>query len=51
MSLYGLCPAQDEFYLVECEHCDKLVKPMALRHHMGKYNNIYIYSPISDVIQ
>ena len=36
MSLYGLCPAQDEFYLVVCEKCGLLVKPQALRHHIGE---------------
>ena len=35
MILYGLCPAQDEFFLTICEKCDLLVKPQALKSHLG----------------
>ena len=35
MPLFGLCPAQDEFYLVVCETCKQVVKPQALLRHMG----------------
>ncbi|XP_060084370.1 ataxin-7-like protein 1 [Ylistrum balloti] len=34
MGLFGECPSQDEFYLVVCEKCDKVVKPKAFRHHL-----------------
>jgi len=34
-SIYGLCPARDEFYLVVCEICGVLVKPQALQQHAG----------------
>lgn len=34
--LFGLCPAWDEFYLVHCDECHKVLKPMALKHHIGK---------------
>jgi len=34
-SIYGLCPARDEFYLVVCEICGVLVKPQALQQHTG----------------
>ena len=36
MALFGLCPAQDEFYLVVCESCGQVIKPQALKHHIGK---------------
>ncbi|XP_022699317.1 ataxin-7-like protein 1 [Varroa jacobsoni] len=32
--LFGLCPAWDEFYLVRCNECHKVLKPMALKHHI-----------------
>lgn len=41
MTLYGLCPAQDEFFLVICEYCHLLIKPQALQYHMG---TIYIFN-------
>ncbi|OWF55726.1 ataxin-7-like protein 1 [Mizuhopecten yessoensis] len=34
MGLFGECPSQDEFYLVVCEKCDKVVKPKAFKHHL-----------------
>ena len=36
MSLYGLCPSRDEFYLVVCERCGQVIKPQALKKHVGK---------------
>lgn len=36
MSVYGLCPARDEFYLAVCEKCEQVVKPQALQLHLGK---------------
>lgn len=33
MPIYGHCPAQDDFYLVVCSHCGKLVKPQAFKEH------------------
>lgn len=33
MPIYGHCPAKDEFYLVVCSHCGKLVKPQAFEEH------------------
>uniref|UniRef100_A0AAV2LYE7 SCA7 domain-containing protein n=1 Tax=Knipowitschia caucasica TaxID=637954 RepID=A0AAV2LYE7_KNICA len=33
MPIYGHCPAQDNFYLVVCSHCGKLVKPQAFEEH------------------
>ncbi|KAG7283891.1 hypothetical protein CRUP_034078, partial [Coryphaenoides rupestris] len=33
MKIYGYCPALDNFYLVVCSHCGKLVKPQAFEAH------------------
>ncbi|KAM9369369.1 LOW QUALITY PROTEIN: ataxin-7-like protein 2 [Phaethornis superciliosus] len=33
MSIFGQCPAQDEFYLVVCSHCSQVVKPQAFQKH------------------
>ncbi|XP_046372165.1 ataxin-7-like protein 1 isoform X1 [Haliotis rufescens] len=32
--LFGICPSQDEFYLVVCEKCNQVIKPQALKRHM-----------------
>ncbi|KAK3102677.1 hypothetical protein FSP39_013080 [Pinctada imbricata] len=34
MTLFGQCPSQDEFYLVKCELCSKVVKPQAFKTHL-----------------
>lgn len=34
MCIYGLRPAYDQFYLVVCEFCKKVVKPQALSKHI-----------------
>lgn len=33
-ALFGQCPAWDEFYLVVCEECGKVIKPQAFKHHI-----------------
>ncbi|KAJ8372822.1 hypothetical protein AAFF_G00276770 [Aldrovandia affinis] len=33
MSVFGHCPAHDEFYLVVCGRCGQVVKPQALEKH------------------
>ncbi|KAK1161420.1 ataxin-7-like isoform X1 [Acipenser oxyrinchus oxyrinchus] len=33
MPLFGHCPAQDDFYLVMCNHCNQVVKPQAFQAH------------------
>uniref|UniRef100_A0A8C0H376 Ataxin 7 like 2 n=1 Tax=Chelonoidis abingdonii TaxID=106734 RepID=A0A8C0H376_CHEAB len=33
MSIFGHCPAHDEFYLVVCNHCSQVVKPQAFQKH------------------
>ncbi|XP_076331178.1 uncharacterized protein LOC143236671 isoform X3 [Tachypleus tridentatus] len=33
MSLFGFCPALDDFFLVICEWCGKIVKPQVLKKH------------------
>ncbi|XP_054164145.1 ataxin-7-like protein 1 [Oppia nitens] len=34
MSLFGICPAWDQFYLVVCEFCKQVIKPQALQRHI-----------------
>uniref|UniRef100_A0A8C9FWW8 Uncharacterized protein n=1 Tax=Pavo cristatus TaxID=9049 RepID=A0A8C9FWW8_PAVCR len=36
MSIFGHCPAHDEFYLVVCNHCSQVVKPQAFQKHCGE---------------
>ncbi|XP_077459093.1 ataxin-7-like protein 2a isoform X1 [Stigmatopora argus] len=33
MSIFGLYPAYDDFYLVVCSHCGQVVKPQAFEKH------------------
>nr|XP_055024742.1 ataxin-7-like protein 2b isoform X1 [Misgurnus anguillicaudatus] len=33
MSIYGHCPAHDDFFLVVCCHCGQVVKPQAFERH------------------
>lgn len=36
MSIFGHCPAHDDFYLVVCSHCSQVVKPQAFQKHCGE---------------
>lgn len=36
MNLYGICPAQEEVYLVICKECGKVVKVSTFSRHCGK---------------
>ncbi|XP_030586253.1 ataxin-7 [Archocentrus centrarchus] len=36
MSIFGQCPAQDDFYLVMCSHCGQVVKPQAFQAHFER---------------
>ncbi|KAK6176383.1 hypothetical protein SNE40_014681 [Patella caerulea] len=40
MPLFGLCPSQDEFYLVLCEKCNKTLKPQAFKQHMVQRHGV-----------
>uniref|UniRef100_A0A3Q2R4Q3 Ataxin-7-like protein 2 n=1 Tax=Fundulus heteroclitus TaxID=8078 RepID=A0A3Q2R4Q3_FUNHE len=33
MSIFGLYPGHDDFYLVVCSHCGQVVKPQAFEKH------------------
>ncbi|KAM8914067.1 ataxin-7 isoform 2-T2 [Spinachia spinachia] len=33
MPIFGQCPAQDDFYLVMCNHCAQVIKPQAFQAH------------------
>ncbi|XP_071960911.1 uncharacterized protein [Antedon mediterranea] len=39
ISLFGICPSQDQFYLVVCEQCGQVVKPQGLKHHIDARHN------------
>ncbi|XP_051951124.1 ataxin-7-like protein 2 [Xyrauchen texanus] len=36
MSIYGHCPAYDDFFLVVCSHCGQVVKPQAFEKHFER---------------
>ncbi|XP_013414670.1 ataxin-7 [Lingula anatina] len=38
--LFGLCPAQDQCYLVVCEKCGQVVKPQALKKHTEQRHGV-----------
>ncbi|XP_022255346.1 ataxin-7-like protein 1 [Limulus polyphemus] len=44
MRLFGFCPAWDDFFLVVCELCGLIVKPQALKSHLG----CVLYSNVTD---
>ncbi|KAM9443888.1 ataxin-7 isoform 2-T4 [Clarias gariepinus] len=39
MPIFGQCPAQDDFYLVMCSHCNQVVKPQAFQAHYERRHN------------
>ncbi|XP_016397776.1 ataxin-7-like protein 2 isoform X2 [Sinocyclocheilus rhinocerous] len=45
MSIYGHCPAHDDFFLVVCSHCGQVVKPQAFEKHCehrhGLFSELY----------
>ncbi|XP_067269858.1 ataxin-7-like protein 2b isoform X2 [Pseudorasbora parva] len=45
MSIYGHCPAHDDFFLVVCSHCGQVVKPQAFEKHCeqrhGPFSKLY----------
>ncbi|XP_030641085.1 ataxin-7-like protein 2b [Chanos chanos] len=49
MSIYGYCPANDDFFLVVCSHCGQVVKPQAFEKHCERrHGNISkLHSPTS----
>ncbi|XP_062579332.1 ataxin-7-like protein 2 [Saccostrea cucullata] len=40
MHMFGTCPSQDEFYLVMCERCQKVIKPQAFKKHLFERHGI-----------
>ncbi|KAH0618740.1 hypothetical protein JD844_018188 [Phrynosoma platyrhinos] len=40
MSIFGHCPAHDEFYLVVCNHCGQVVKPQAFQKHCDESQQV-----------
>ncbi|XP_062834475.1 ataxin-7-like protein 2 isoform X1 [Anolis carolinensis] len=55
MSIFGHCPAHDEFYLVVCNHCGQVVKPQAFQKHCerrhGPLNKLYGRAQTSSSLQ
>uniref|UniRef100_A0A674ITE5 Ataxin 7 like 2 n=2 Tax=Terrapene triunguis TaxID=2587831 RepID=A0A674ITE5_9SAUR len=51
MSIFGHCPAHDEFYLVVCNHCSQVVKPQAFQKHCerrhGPLSKLYARAQVS----
>uniref|UniRef100_A0A3B3Z9K9 SCA7 domain-containing protein n=1 Tax=Periophthalmus magnuspinnatus TaxID=409849 RepID=A0A3B3Z9K9_9GOBI len=39
MPIFGQCPAQDDFYLVMCNHCSQVVKPQAFQAHYRRHSS------------
>ena len=44
--IYGLCPARDQFFVTNCDHCGQVVKYQALSAHIGMLINL-IHSKMS----
>uniref|UniRef100_A0A8D0H0R6 Ataxin 7 like 2 n=1 Tax=Sphenodon punctatus TaxID=8508 RepID=A0A8D0H0R6_SPHPU len=55
MSIFGHCPAHDEFYLVVCNHCSQVVKPQAFQKHCerrhGPLSKLYTRAQVSSSSQ
>lgn len=51
MKIYGYCPALDNFYLVVCSHCGRLVKPQAFEAHCERRHGALtkLQNPSSDL--
>ncbi|RXN03095.1 ataxin-7 2 isoform X1 [Labeo rohita] len=41
MSIYGHCPAHDDFFLVVCSHCGQVVKPQAFEKHCERHHGLF----------
>uniref|UniRef100_A0A671NPD2 Ataxin-7-like protein 2 n=1 Tax=Sinocyclocheilus anshuiensis TaxID=1608454 RepID=A0A671NPD2_9TELE len=41
MSIYGHCPAHDDFFLVVCSHCGQVVKPQAFEKHCERRHGLF----------
>ncbi|KAM4563843.1 ataxin-7-like protein 2b [Odontesthes bonariensis] len=39
MHIFGHCPARDDFYLVVCSHCGRVVKPQAFERHCERWHS------------
>uniref|UniRef100_A0A3B5AD45 Tify domain-containing protein n=1 Tax=Stegastes partitus TaxID=144197 RepID=A0A3B5AD45_9TELE len=40
MSIFGLYPGHDDFYLVVCSHCGQVVKPQAFEKHCERRHDL-----------
>ncbi len=41
MSIYGHCPAHDDFFLVVCSHCGQVVKPQVFQKHCERRHGLF----------
>uniref|UniRef100_A0A671M2A3 Ataxin-7-like protein 2 n=1 Tax=Sinocyclocheilus anshuiensis TaxID=1608454 RepID=A0A671M2A3_9TELE len=41
ISIYGHCPAHDDFFLVVCSHCGQVVKPQAFEKHCERRHGLF----------
>lgn len=44
MTLFGICPEQEEIILVVCKECGRVVKASALLRHCGKFLDEKIFT-------
>ncbi|XP_039626661.1 ataxin-7 isoform X1 [Polypterus senegalus] len=47
MPIFGHCPAQDDFYLVMCNHCNQVVKPQAFQAHYERRHSSSSNPPLT----
>lgn len=50
MTLFGICPEQEEIILVVCKECGRVVKASALLRHCGKFLHEKIFTLMGLVI-
>ncbi|XP_048874269.1 ataxin-7-like [Brienomyrus brachyistius] len=49
MPIFGQFPAQDDFYLVMCSHCNQVVKPQAFQAHYERRHSSSSKPPSSSI--
>ncbi|KAM4721713.1 LOW QUALITY PROTEIN: ataxin-7 [Rhinophrynus dorsalis] len=47
MPIFGLCPAYDDFYLVMCSHCNRVIKPQAFQSHYERRHSSSSKTPLT----
>ncbi|KPP76087.1 ataxin-7-like [Scleropages formosus] len=49
MSIFGQCPARDDFFLVMCSYCGQVVKPQAFQAHYERRHGLTSKTPAAAV--